>query len=151
MPTVLIDNRELTFPRAGSINGIEAAKLLGIDIPHYCWHPGLYGRGQLPHVPGRGRLPRSDQTGKIAMQPKLVPACNTWVTDNMVLVTDSEKVARARAMVEEGLLLRHPIDCPICDKAGECVLQDYHFQIRPKGSAGRHASPSPAAAATWAT
>ena len=46
----------------------------------------------------------------------------------MVLVTNSEKVARARAMVEEGLLLRHPIDCPICDKAGECILQDYHFR-----------------------
>ena len=70
---------------------------------------------------------RDPKTGKITMQPKLVPACNTIVADNMVLVTNSEKVARARAMVEEGLLLRHPIDCPICDKAGECVLQDYHF------------------------
>ena len=71
---------------------------------------------------------RDPKTGKIAMQPKLSPACNTLVADNMVLVTNSEKVARARAMVEEGLLLRHPIDCPICDKAGECVLQDYHFR-----------------------
>ncbi len=71
---------------------------------------------------------RDPKTGKITMQPKLVPACNTIVADNMVLVTNSEKVARARAMVEEGLLLRHPIDCPICDKAGECILQDYHFR-----------------------
>jgi NADH-quinone oxidoreductase subunit G len=62
------------------------------------------------------------------MLPKLVPACNTPVRDGTVLVTNSEKVARARAMVEEELLLRHPIDCPICDKAGECRLQDYHFQ-----------------------
>ncbi len=58
----------------------------------------------------------------------------------MVLVTNSEKVARARAMVEEGLLLRHPIDCPICDKAGECVLQDYHFQY---GQAERRADLRP--------
>ena len=80
-----------------------------------------------------------------------MPACNTIVTDNMVLVTNSEKVARARAMVEEGLLLRHPIDCPICDKAGECVLQDYHFQLRPKASAGPIFARSPAGGATWAT
>ena len=93
---------------------------------------------------------RDPKTGKITMQPKLVPACNTTAADNMVIVTNSEKVARARAMVEEGLLLRHPIDCPICDKAGECVLQDYHFQY---GQAERRADllPSPAAGATWAT
>ena len=71
---------------------------------------------------------RDAKTGKVAMQPKLVPACNIPVADGLVLSTNSEKVKQARATVEEGLLLRHPIDCPICDKAGECVLQDYHFQ-----------------------
>jgi NADH-quinone oxidoreductase subunit G len=127
MPTVLIDNHEIEIPAGRRINGIEAARLAGIEIPHYCWHPGL-------SVVGSCRMclvevgSRDAKTGKIAMQPKLVPACNTIVTDNMVLVTNSEKVVRARAMVEEGLLLRHPIDCPICDKAGECVLQDYHFR-----------------------
>ena len=127
MPIVLIDNHEIEIPTGRRINGIEAAKLAGIEISHYCWHPGLT-------VVGSCRMclvevgSRDAKTGKIAMQPKLVPACNTIVTDNMVLVTNSEKVVRARAMVEEGLLLRHPIDCPICDKAGECVLQDYHFR-----------------------
>ncbi len=131
MPTIIIDNREIEMPRGRRINGIEAAKLAGIDIPHYCWHPGL-------SVVGSCRMclievgSRDPKTGKITMQPKLTPACNTLVTENMVLVTNSEKVARARAMVEEGLLLRHPIDCPICDKAGECVLQDYHFQYGQK-------------------
>ena len=126
MPTVIIDNREIEIPAGRRLNGIEAARLAGIEIPHYCWHPGL-------SVVGSCRMclvevgTRDPKTGKITMQPKLVPACNTLVTDNMVLVTNSEKVARARAMVEEGLLLRHPIDCPICDKAGECLLQDYHF------------------------
>jgi NADH-quinone oxidoreductase subunit G len=66
------------------------------------------------------------------MQPKLVPGCNTPATDGMVIITQSEKVRQAQALVEEGLLLRHPIDCPICDKAGECRLQDYHFQYGQK-------------------
>ncbi len=62
------------------------------------------------------------------MMPKLVPACQTPAKDGTVFVTNSDKVKQARAMVEEDLLLRHPIDCPICDKAGECHLQDYHFE-----------------------
>ncbi len=127
MPSILIDNHEVQIPVARRINAIEAARLAGIEIPHYCWHPGLT-------VVGSCRMclievgMRNPKTGKITMQAKLVPACNTTAVDQMVIVTNSEKVARARAMVEEGLLLRHPIDCPICDKAGECLLQDYHFQ-----------------------
>ncbi|MEN6459606.1 MAG: 2Fe-2S iron-sulfur cluster-binding protein [Thermoguttaceae bacterium] len=127
MPTILVDNRELTIAAGRRINGIEAARLVGIEIPFYCWHPGL-------SVAGSCRMclvevgSRDPSTGKITMQGKLSPACSVVVSDHMVLVTQSEKVARARAMVEEDLLLRHPIDCPICDKAGECLLQDYHFQ-----------------------
>ncbi|MEK6250270.1 MAG: molybdopterin-dependent oxidoreductase, partial [Planctomycetales bacterium] len=68
------------------------------------------------------------ETGEITMVPKLVPACQTPATDGTVFITDSEKVQSARAMVEEDLLINHPIDCPICDKAGECQLQDYHFE-----------------------
>ena len=60
--------------------------------------------------------------------PKLVPACQTPAKDGTVFVTNSKKVENARAMVEEDLLLRHPVDCSICDKAGECSLQDYHFK-----------------------
>ena len=71
---------------------------------------------------------RDEKTGRISMLPKLVPACNTLVRGGTVVVTQTEKVQRARAMVEEDLLLRHPIDCPICDKAGECSLQDFHFK-----------------------
>jgi len=127
MATVIIDGNEITIPDRPRINGIEAARRAGIEIPHYCWHPGL-------SVVGSCRMclvevgTRDAKTGKIIMQPKLVPACNTPATDGTVFVTNSEKVREARARVEEGLLLRHPIDCPICDKAGECVLQDYHFQ-----------------------
>jgi len=126
MPTAWIDGRELELGDNERLNGIEAARRLGIEIPHYCWHPGL-------SVVGSCRVclvevgMRDPKTGQISMLPRLVPACNTPVRDGVVLVTDSEKVQRARAMVEEDLLLRHPIDCPICDKAGECRLQDYHF------------------------
>jgi NADH-quinone oxidoreductase subunit G len=127
MPTVTIDGRELDIPAGQRINAIEAAKRAGIEIPYYCYHPGL-------PVVGSCRMclvevgSRDAKTGKITMQPKLSPGCNTIVTDGMVIVTNSPKVKQAHAMVEEGLLLRHPIDCPICDKAGECVLQDYHFK-----------------------
>jgi len=127
MPTIIIDEHEIEIPDGQRLNGIEAAKLAGVEIPHYCWHPGL-------SVAGSCRMclvevgTRDAKTGEISMMPKLVPACNTIVSDGTVLVTNSVKVQRARAMVEEALLLQHPIDCPICDKAGECSLQDYHFQ-----------------------
>ena len=77
-------------------------------------------------------------TGQIAMVPKLVPACQTPATDNTVFVTTSEKVLQSRAMVEEDLLIDHPIDCPICDKAGECYLQDYHFEHGQEAAPGRY-------------
>lgn len=127
MPTILVNNREVEIPAGRRLNAIEAGRLAGAKIPHYCWHPGLsvVGSCRMCLIEVGTRDPKS---GKISMQSKLVPGCNLIVTDNMVIVTDSEKVARARAMVEEGLLLRHPIDCPICDKAGECKLQDYHFK-----------------------
>jgi NADH-quinone oxidoreductase subunit G len=127
MAIVTIDGHDLEISDRERLNGIQAAARLGIEIPHYCWHPGL-------SVVGSCRMclveqgTRDAKTGKISMSPKLVPACNTIVTHGMVLVTNSQKVRQARARVEEGLLLRHPIDCPICDKAGECYLQDYHYK-----------------------
>jgi len=131
MSTVIIDEHEIEIPEGKRLNVIEAAQLAGIEIPRYCWHPGL-------SVAGSCRMclvevgTRDAKTGQINMMPKLVPACNTPATDGTVIVTQSEKVQRARAMVEERLLVRHPIDCPICDKAGECLLQDYHFQYGEK-------------------
>jgi len=127
MATIIIDQHEIEIPDGERLNGIEAARRAGVEIPYYCWHPGL-------SVAGSCRMclvevgTRDAKTGEISMMPKLVPACNTIVTDGTVLVTNSVNVQRARAMVEEKLLLKHPIDCPICDKAGECTLQDYHFQ-----------------------
>ncbi|MBI3838306.1 MAG: (2Fe-2S)-binding protein [Planctomycetia bacterium] len=127
MAIVIVDGKEIELAPGERLNGIQAAERAGIDIPRYCWHPGLSVVASC-----RMRLvetgTRNSETGAIAMMPKLVPACQTPATDNTVFVTNSEKVERSRAMVEEDLLIDHPIDCPICDKAGECYLQDYHFK-----------------------
>jgi len=139
MGIVIVDGKEVEIGPHERLNGIQAAARAGVEIPHYCWHPGL-------SVVASCRMclvevgTRDPKTGQIVMLPKLVPACNTPAKDGTVLVTNSEKVARARAMVEEDLLLRHPIDCPICDKAGECRLQDYHFKY---GQAERRAEIRP--------
>ena len=127
MPTVIVDDQEITIGDKERLNGIQVAERAGVDIPRYCWHPGLsvVASCRMCLVEAGKKDPA---TGKIAMQPKVVPACQTPATDGTVFVTNSPKVIEARAMVEEDLLLRHPVDCPICDKAGECSLQDYHFE-----------------------
>lgn len=127
MAIVTVDGQEIEIGDEERINGIEAARKVGVDIPHYCWHKGLSVVASCRMcLVETGR--KDPETGKISMVPKLVPGCQTPATDNTVFVTNSEKVKAARAMVEEDLLIRHPIDCPICDKAGECTLQDYHFE-----------------------
>jgi NADH-quinone oxidoreductase subunit G len=127
MPVVIVDGQEIEIGASERINGIQAARRAGVEIPHYCWHAGL-------SVVASCRMclvecgKRDPATGKITMQPRVVPACQTPAAPDTVFVTTSDKVVSARAMVEEDLLLRHPVDCPICDKAGECSLQDYHFE-----------------------
>jgi NADH-quinone oxidoreductase subunit G len=127
MATVIVDGKEIQIGDQERLNGIQIAARAGVDIPRYCWHPGLT-------VVASCRMclvetgTRDPQTGKISMFPKLVPACQTPAKDGTVFITDSEKIRQSRAMVEEDLLIDHPIDCPICDKAGECLLQDYHFE-----------------------
>ena len=120
------------------LNGIQAAARAGIEIPalllasRACrwWEvAGCAWSRPARAIRRRARSPCS---------PKLVPACNTPAKDGTVIVTNSEKVQQARAMVEEDLLLRHPIDCPICDKAGECRSAGLPFPVRPGPAAGRH-------------
>ena len=139
MPTVIVDGHEVEIGADERLNCIEAARRAGKEIPHYCWHPGL-------SVVASCRMclietgQRDAATGKVTMVPKLVPGCQTPVKDGTVIVTESEKVKESRARVEEALLIAHPIDCPICDKAGECLLQDYHFEHgQPERRADIHA------------
>ncbi len=114
MPKVTINGKELDAP--AGINVIQAAEMLGIEIPHYCYHPALT-------VVGNCRMCLVE----IEKAPKLQIACNTQVTDGMVVHADSARTRAAQQAVLEFLLINHPIDCPVCDQAGECKLQDYYM------------------------
>ncbi|MFC1476032.1 molybdopterin-dependent oxidoreductase, partial [Candidatus Zixiibacteriota bacterium] len=103
---------------------IEAAKKLGIKIPHYCYHPAL-------SIAGSCRLCLVE----IEKFPKPAIACHTVATEGMVVHTDSETARQARAAMLEFLLANHPLDCPICDQAGECKLQQYYMTVGQYNSA----------------
>jgi NADH-quinone oxidoreductase subunit G len=96
---------------------LEAAKTVGVLIPHYCYHPGL-------PVAGVCRMCLVD----VEKAPKLAPACATSVAEGQVVHVHAEKAREARKGVLEMLLINHPLDCPICDQSGECELQDYTYQ-----------------------
>ncbi len=113
--TLTIEGRQVTVPAGTSI--LEAAKAAGILIPHYCYHPGL-------PVAGVCRMCLVE----VEKQPKLAPSCATAVADGQVVHVHSDKALEARKGVLEMLLINHPLDCPICDQAGECELQDYTYQ-----------------------
>jgi NADH-quinone oxidoreductase subunit G len=116
MPKVTIDGQTAEFEDGLTV--IRAAERLGIEVPHYCWHPGLT-------IAGNCRMCLVD----IEKVPKLQIACNTRITDGMVVKTRNERVKKAQQSVLEFLLVNHPIDCPICDQAGECKLQDYYMDF----------------------
>ena len=115
MPNLTIDGKQIEVPAGTTI--IQAADKLGIDIPRYCYHPAL-------PVSGNCRICMVE----VEKQPKLQIACYTPVADGMVVKTNSPKVLEARKAVLEFLLVNHPVDCPVCDQAGECKLQDYYME-----------------------
>ncbi len=110
-----IDGREIEVPKGTTV--MVAAEQLGIRIPRFCWHPDLT-------VDGNCRMCLVEIEG----MPKLQIACNTQIVkDGMVVLTNSEKAAEAHRTTLEFLLINHPIDCPVCDQAGECYLQDQYM------------------------
>jgi NADH-quinone oxidoreductase subunit G len=115
---ITIDGRELTVPKGRTV--LEAALDHGIDLPYYCFHPGL-------GVDGSCRV----CIVKIEKMPKLQTSCSTTCTDGMVVHTKTPDVIEARAGVFEFLLINHPLDCPVCDKGGECPLQDFSYEFGP--------------------
>ncbi len=115
MPTLKIDGQDVTVEK--SITVIEAAKKIGIDIPHYCYHPGL-------SIAGNCRMCLVD----VEKSPKPVISCQAPCGDGMVVHTNNEKVKKLREAVLEFLLINHPLDCPVCDQAGECSLQDFYMK-----------------------
>ena len=114
MASLKIDDIEVNVPDGTTI--LEAAKSVGITIPHLCYHSSL-------NIIATCRLCLVE----VENAPKLQTACSTEVRDGMVVHTNSPTVQKARRAVLEFLLINHPLDCPICDQAGECDLQDYTF------------------------
>ena len=121
MVSLTIEGRPVSVPDGTTI--LEAAKTVGVLIPHYCYHPGL-------PIAGSCRMCLVE----VEKAPKLAPSCAVTVAEGQVVHVHSEKSLEARKGVLEMLLINHPLDCPICDKSGECELQDYTFQEGPKDS-----------------
>lgn len=126
MIQLTIDGQEVSVPEGTMI--ADAAAKLGIDIPVYCYHQAL---GPL----GACRM----CLVQVEKMPKLATACTTAVSQGMVVHSSNEAVDKGRKGVLEFLLINHPLDCPVCDKGGECFLQDYTFQYGPP--AGRFEEP----------
>jgi NADH-quinone oxidoreductase subunit G len=127
MATIIINQNEYQIPEREKLNAIQMAQRVGIDIPYYCWHPALsvVANCRMCEIEVGTKDPK---TGEIKFLPKLVPGCQTPAKDGTVLVTNSPKVKEHQRMIMEFLLLNHPLDCPVCDQAGECGLQDYSFR-----------------------
>ncbi len=121
MPNIIIDGNQIEALATDTI--LSAASRAGIEIPHFCHHPEL-------HYAGSCRMCMVE----VEKSPKLLTACSTMVSEGMIVRTSTEKVKKARAAVLEFLLINHPLDCPICDKAGECPLQDNYFKYSARES-----------------
>lgn len=113
MPKVTINGTEIEVDKGTTI--LRAAAEAGYDVPHFCYHPAL-------SIPANCRMCLVEVEG----MHKLQPGCYSAVSDGMVVETESERVVKARKSVLEFILVNHPVDCPICDQAGECKLQDYY-------------------------
>jgi NADH-quinone oxidoreductase subunit G len=116
MPKITVDGKTIDAKDRQMI--LQACNDAGINIPQYCYHPGL-------SIPASCRICLVEVEGI----PKLVPACQTPVRDGMVVHAKSSKAIANQKQVMEYLLINHPLDCPVCDQAGECFLQDYSYQF----------------------
>jgi len=112
--TLTVDGKKITAP-AGSLL-IEACKSAGIEVPSFCYYPGLSLQGACRMC-----------VVKVEKIPKLQTACTTTVTEGMIVATESDEVRQARKAMLELVLGNHPLDCPVCDAGGECELQDMTF------------------------
>lgn len=115
MPNITVDGKNIACQDKQTI--LQACIDAGIMVPHYCYHPGL-------SIPASCRICLVEVEGL----PKLVPSCQTPIRDGMVVHTQSSKAIANQKAVMEFLLINHPLDCPVCDQAGECYLQDYSYE-----------------------
>jgi len=112
--TLTIDGRQVTVAKGKTV--LQAAIENGLSVPYYCYHPGI-------GIDGSCRV----CIVKIEKMPKLQTSCSTVCADGMIVFTRTPEVVEARAGVFEFLLINHPLDCPVCDKGGECPLQDFSY------------------------
>ena len=138
--SLTIDGKQVTVPEGTLI--VNAAKLIGIDIPVFCYHPKMepvgmcrqclveVGRPVIDRATGNPVL-EADGSPKIQFGAKLETACSTPVSEGMVVIGTSPKAAAGRKDILEFLLTSHPLDCPICDKGGECPLQNLTMRYGP--------------------
>ena len=125
MPELTINGKKHAFKPGQTI--LQAALDQGVEVPHYCYHPGLSVVANCRICLGEVWAP-NPRTGMLEAFPKLVPTCQQAASEGMVVYTDSPKAVANQKSVMEFLLINHPVDCPVCDQAGECHLQDYSYQ-----------------------
>ncbi|MCL2648617.1 MAG: molybdopterin-dependent oxidoreductase [Phycisphaerales bacterium] len=126
MGTIEIDGKKVSFEGGKMV--LQVAQENGIEIPSYCYHPGLSIVASCRICLGEVEMPDPKNPGKLVRVPKLVPTCQTPAVDGMKVYTQSDKSRANQRAVMEFLLINHPLDCPVCDQAGECDLQDYSYK-----------------------
>ena len=118
MPQITIDGKPCEFEGKKSI--LEVALDNGIEIPHYCYHPGMSIVASCRICMAEVEAPNPRNDNKLELIPKLMPTCQTPASDGQVVHTRSPKAIANQKSVMEFLLINHPLDCPVCDQAGEC-------------------------------
>jgi NADH-quinone oxidoreductase subunit G len=126
MPTITIDGKICEFQKGQNI--LQVALENDIAIPYYCWHPALSVVASCRICLAEVWAPNPKKDNKLEPIPKLVPTCQTAAGDGQVVYSNSPKAIANQRSVMEYLLINHPVDCPVCDQAGECYLQDYAYQ-----------------------
>jgi len=126
MATLTIDGKSCSFDGQKMI--LQVALENGVEIPHYCYHEGLSIVASCRICLAEVAAPNPRNKNTIELIPKLMPTCQTMATDGMEVYIKSPKSLANQKAVMEYLLINHPIDCPVCDQAGECSLQDYSYK-----------------------
>ena len=127
MPTIKVDGIECTYDADAKPSLLQVALDNGVEIPHYCYHPGMSVVASCRICLAEVAQPNPRNEGKVELIPKLVPTCQTPAVDGAEVYIRSPKSIANQKAVMEYLLINHPLDCPVCDKAGQCSLQDYSY------------------------
>ncbi len=149
MPTMEVDGKQISWEGKKMI--LQACLDNGVELPHYCYHPGMSIVASCRICLVEIESPDPKDPAKLVRVPKLVPSCQTPATPGMKVYLKSPKAVANQKAVMEFLLINHPLDCPVCDQAGECHLQDYSFKYgrsesrfdenkakKPKKDIGKH-------------